>query len=88
MPIFNKNGFELPFIMEERLVHLTKRERERESYKSGKSKLGGPVHYRLFILLKGKSIYLKNKHFNKSGPFFIQLLCVIDSFFGILHIYY
>jgi hypothetical protein len=85
MPIFDKNGFELPFVMEERLVHLT---RERESCKSGKRKLGGPVHYRLFILLKGKSIYLKNKHFNKSGPFFIQLLCVIDSFFGILHIYY
>jgi len=32
------------------------------------------------ILLKEKSISLKNKHFNKSGPFFIQLLCVIDSF--------
>jgi hypothetical protein len=30
--------------------------------------------------LKEKSISLKNKHFNKSGPFFIQLLCVIDSF--------
>lgn len=29
---------------------------------------------------KEKSISLKNKHFNKSGPFIIQLLCVIDSF--------
>ena len=38
---------------------------------------------------KAKSISLKNKHFNKSGPFIIQLLCVIDSFLVFsIYIYY